>query len=288
MRPTTRSLLRWLPLQFAAKKRLAMWTEATIVEDGEEIQHTVPGTSITFLVDTHDLMQTEMYYFGLYQPEIVATIMQFLRADTLFVDIGANTGQNVVLAADWYRSKGVSGISVLGFEPIPTLYQRTIENLAANNLTSCASVRQVAVSDTVGEAQFYLPDMASNTGTGVLAKDRTYRAGIHTGERLTVETVRLSEELANRVRPVGVIKLDIEGAELLALRGAESILAVDKPVLILEAVDEYMQRFGYSYVDLADFLVGFGYRFFSITPDATWVPLTDQPDGNDILCLPGV
>jgi hypothetical protein len=56
-----------------------------------------------------------------------------------------------------------------------------------------------------------------------------------------------------------VIKLDLEGAELAALRGAQATLGRDRPDLIIELVEGHAGRYGYRPRDLVDYLQGLGY-----------------------------
>ena len=88
---------------------------------------------------------------------------------------------------------------------------------------------------------------------------------------------------------VGLIKADIEGAELLALRGARHLLTVNRPVLVLEAIEELMRPFGYGYAELRRFLIDLGYRIQVIRSDGRLVAEVEGrlPERmNDLLCLP--
>lgn len=69
-------------------------------------------------------------YCGLHEFEDVGFLIHYLRPDDLFLDIGANVGTYTVMAA------GVTGSSVLAFEPIPTTYARLLSNLRVNSLNS--------------------------------------------------------------------------------------------------------------------------------------------------------
>jgi FkbM family methyltransferase len=64
------------------------------------------------------------------------------------------------------------------------------------------------------------------------------------------------------LEPVKFIKMDIEGAELFALRGAKRILQESHPVILLEA-ENHTDRFGYQQQAIFDYLTQFGYRFFN-------------------------
>ena len=58
----------------------------------------------------------------------------------------------------------------------------------------------------------------------------------------------------------GLIKLDLEGAEGLALLGARETIAKFRPVLIVEFFRDYSRRYGHSEEDVLNIVKGFGYR----------------------------
>ena len=61
--------------------------------------------------------------------------------------------------------------------------------------------------------------------------------------------------------------IDLQGAELLALRGMEKCLRRDRPDLVVEVTDEFLRGVGHSSEALCDFLFDFGYRIYEIAHD---------------------
>lgn len=179
---------------------------------------------------------------------------------------------------------------VFAFEPDPLIFQHLQRNIALNSLEQYISAHNLAVSDQDGVAIFHLAG-AANSGSGSLAAfDSSKSFHAQTGETLEVTTVMLDNFFQQRnADPVGLIKADIEGAELLALRGARQILCEHRPVLILEAHSELMKDFGYGYADLHDLLIALSYSIYRIQSDGGLVRQTDTalPSGShDLLCLP--
>jgi FkbM family methyltransferase len=78
-------------------------------------------------------------------------------------------------------------------------------------------------------------------------------------ERYQVEIRKLDDVLANKTR-IDLIKLDIQGAELSALKGAEVTIAKWRPLIVFECGQEYgAAESGYDRKALYDFFVGSGY-----------------------------
>jgi len=85
---------------------------------------------------------------------------------------------------------------------------------------------------------------------------------------VTAETLSLDE--AQREFGMGTIafvKIDVEGAELGALQGAELVLRRDHPALMLEIYEPFCKCAGYSGGDLFALLARHGYEGFAITQD---------------------
>ena len=112
-------------------------------------------------------------------------------------------------------------------------------------------------SDTNGSVEFSLGPQ-TDSGLGSLRP-------LGHGRSRTVKTMRF-DEMAKPGGRVALVKMDIEGAELKALRGMEGCLRQDRPDLVLEVTDHYLRGLGDSAADLFGFVSGLGYRMWSL-PD---------------------
>jgi FkbM family methyltransferase len=118
-------------------------------------------------------------------------------------------------------------------------------------------VRQLALSDRAGQTRFFVCSHLS----GFSSLARPYR---RKAEEITVETARLDDVLPAD-RRVDFVKLDVEGAELLVLRGAAATLARCRPILVFECGPGGPRSFGYAAEDLYDFVTGLeGYSVFTL------------------------
>ena len=122
-------------------------------------------------------------------------------------DVGAHVGTYSLLAASRVGPDG----HVFAFEPLPRNLGYLERHLALNGVENC-TVMDVAVSSEAGHAAF---DESVHPAMGHL--------GATGGRVITVRTVVLDDLVARgAIRPPSVIKLDIEGAEYEALRGAST------------------------------------------------------------------
>ena len=172
-----------------------------------------------------------LYFNGLPDFREMSLIKRYLRPGDTFVDIGANVGVYTLLAASLVGPQG----RVHAFEPGPQTRAQLEDNVTLNRL-SCVSVHAFAVSDRAGSASLTanIDDcVASLVPTGAAADGTNV-------ER--IECVTLDEFLSDE--NFAMAKIDIEGAEPLAIRGALGHLGRgNRPVLQIE-MDGYSKNFG--------------------------------------------
>jgi len=140
------------------------------------------------------------------------------RGDT-FLDLGANVGYFTLLAAKLVGKEG----RVYSFEPEPQNFRYLKKNVEVNNYSQ-AKVFQKAVSDKSGKIKLYVCPYDSGHHTinrfdGVQAYARGRRV-----EKKAVEIEAVSLDDFLRGEKADVIKMDVEGAEPLALKGMDKML----------------------------------------------------------------
>jgi len=157
-----------------------------------------------------------------YEPflEILDSIV---KPGDVFYDCGANQGIFTLAAAKLVGNKG----KVFSFEPQPYATRCIEDNLELNSLDN-VTVTEAAVSDQAGSVTL---DVSQSNVAASIVNDF---GGVNT---LKVETVKLDDVADEYDEMPDVIKLDVEGAEFMALQGAVEILDAFKPTLILEVWD---------------------------------------------------
>jgi FkbM family methyltransferase len=148
-----------------------------------------------------------------------------------FGDIGAHVGYYTLLAGTIVGEDG----KVYAFEPEPKNSKALRENTASVGLRNVA-IFPYAVGDQPGTAKFYVHPEGSGYHSlfPLSAEGQT---------EILVEIVRL-DDLVRRgeIQRADVIKLDIQGAELKALRGAAGLLSEEHPILFVEFCPSELRR----------------------------------------------
>ncbi|MEO7191335.1 MAG: FkbM family methyltransferase, partial [Vicinamibacterales bacterium] len=201
-----------------------------------------------------------LYATGEYEPATSALIKSKIGQGDLVVDVGANIGYFTLLASS---AVGASG-AVMAFEPNVVVRERLTDNIrlnASNNVT----VHGEALGPTPGEVTFYVGP-SNDTGLASLR-------ALDGSATVTVPQVRFDDLPRPGGRPVRLIKVDVEGAELSVIEGMSACLARDRPDIIMEVTDEYLRGLGASAAALFEHLHSLGYRMYEITESGPLKPI---------------
>lgn len=208
-----------------------------------------------------------------YEPEL-AFLRQYLRPGMVMVDAGACYGIYSLVAAS---RVGRSGL-VLAIEPAANSYERLAGNVRLNRLVNVRPLR-FALWDRRGDA--FLRH-AADPGRNSLGEVESARTS---GE--TVSLRKLDDVLdEQQIRRVDVIKLDIEGAEAPALRGAIRTLRAQRPVVIFEENARAAAALGLGASEAAGILRSLGYAVYQTHPSGTLRACAESAGGN-LVALPG-
>jgi len=184
------------------------------------------------------------------------TITNLLNSGDLFVDVGGNHGSFSILAA---ARVGTTG-RVVCFEPQPALHGLIQKSFDSNGFTN-AQVFPVGLSDcTQAAAALHLPE-GSSGGASLHAQTLVEQ----TATSVTVPLVRGDDLLQPIDFPMQtcLMKMDVEGAELSALKGLTGFMRAKRPQLALEVNPRCLEAAGDSVVELRSLLADLGYHGFS-------------------------
>jgi len=193
------------------------------------------------------------------------------------VDIGANIGYFTLLAARLVGKKG----KVYAFEPEPRNYSILLKNIALNGYENVAPMPK-AVSNTAGIVRLYLSSKDIGAHTIRQYHDKKQFDEKESGEFVEVESVTLDEFFDDKKRPIDVIKMDIEGAEMAALLGMDRVIRENKNLkMFIEFYPSAIKEMGYPPEELVDKLLN-GYGFSIIAIDELRMPSNQCLKINDV------
>jgi len=174
--------------------------------------------------------------------------LNHLQDGMTVLDIGANVG---FYALHFARKVGPQG-KVYAFEPIPEYFNRLKEHIVLNNATNIVPV-PVALLDQKGVAK-----MSIASGDSSLfhhESDQFVDVPLTTLDNFVAE---------NQIDRVDAIKLDVEGAELHVIRGADQTIRKFKPIMMVEINATTLKAAGTSPEELFSAIIGYGYQAFII------------------------
>ena len=197
---------------------------------------------------------------GPYEPVERAALEAIAETSTVIFDVGANVGwYTLALARRVAGSRGASG-RVYAFEPVPSTYATLQANVALNNLADTVRLSDTGLSDISGEVAFFVP-----TQTGSVAASQRQLFDREANTKITARVARLDDVVRQLdLRRLDLIKCDIEGGELLMLRGGMDTIRRWHPVLFLELLRKWSRAYGYHPDEVIQLLGNEGYRCWGI------------------------
>lgn len=290
LRNAVKKVLRLLPGGFPEKIYATLFRGALGKVANPVIMSLLPGSvrlpEGVLVLNKKDPAVSGATAFGIFEPYETELFRNTVQADDTFVDIGANIGYYTIIAA---AKVGESG-KVIAFEPAPENFAVLTKTIAANNFSNIRTEKK-AVADKDGTLVLNLHE--SNLGKHSLVKDAQDAKGFNTS--IEVETVAIDSYMAaNAISRADIIKMDIEGAESLALLGMQKTLEKTRAIF-MEFTPQYMKKAGHDPKQVLASLRQFGFKLYNIderarTKDAILeddVYIASIPDSEctNILCL---
>ncbi len=151
-----------------------------------------------------------VYFLGEYEPAITSVFRSIIKKGDICLDVGGNIGWFTTL---FQKLVGPDG-EVHTFEPIPSIFEKLTDNVHRNEPPENVVLNNIVLGDTGSTIELHvfndLPDGHSSIST----------FGRQNYSSVQCPMITIDEYLATKgVGDVNVIKMDIEGAELMMLRG---------------------------------------------------------------------
>jgi FkbM family methyltransferase len=164
---------------------------------------------------------------GQFEPIETQIIETLLDQSSLLINIGANIGYYCCIALN-------KKIEVVAFEPIRRNLEFLLRNVEANNWSKLIEVYPMALSDTKGIIKIFGGGTGASLIEGWAGTPSQY---VDLSPCTTVDAVIGNRFIDKKI----LVVVDIEGAELMMLNGADSLLnRINKPIWMIEiAVSEH-------------------------------------------------
>jgi FkbM family methyltransferase len=194
-----------------------------------------------------------LFVEGCFDPNEFAFLEKFLQPGMVVVDAGANEGLYSLFAA-----KHGAGL-VLAFEPSAREQVRLKANIDRNALTN-VTVCGIALGDRDVEAVLHIATSV-NAGQNTLGAFAYPGISLLRDERVEVRTLDgiFAEKCLKRL---DLLKMDVEGAETGLIKGADAVIRLHRPVLLLEVSDAALRNQSSSRDELLTVISSLDYVFY--------------------------
>lgn len=204
---------------------------------------------ITLEIFLSSQMDTSYFSKDFIKNNLILEEIYKLNEGQNFIDIGANIGYYSLLA-----SKVIGKIGrVYSFEHSFREYKRLLKNIEINNCSNIIPLN-IALSDTSSEIEFSVAKGHTGLNSMIIADKSVVKS------TQIIRTMRLDAILNSENKKFQLVKIDVEGAELLILKGMANMLKehlIEK--LVIEITPRFFKVFNYEKEDIYNYLSRFGY-----------------------------
>lgn len=220
-------------------------------------------------VDLEEWIQQQIYFLGTWDEQGIKFLKNHLKSGDVFFDIGANIGCYSLVASKLVGSEG----KVHSFEPVSEVYNRLLFNIELNQLKNI-TVNRKAVFETSETLEFFVSSKENKGMSSIFHHDT------ESGEIQKVEAITIDEYIEKTdIQRIDMIKIDIEGAELFALKGMKTTLRKFKPVIIMELSDNVLQNSPVEKKEILNLMKELNYEIKGISKQGFLVDISEASTG---------
>lgn len=248
--------------EFASIIKFLKWQVASRVFPSPIIYKWINESRI--VIHPGDTGLTGNLYCGLHEFADMAYLLHVLDPEDLFIDIGANVGSYTVLAC---AVKGAKGYC---FEPVPSTYERLMDNIRINNLSERVVALNLGLADREGELIFTSDENCTNHV--VTSGDNS---------KILPNTVKVKVFPLDRIlesKSPSVIKIDVEGFETLVIEGAHETLKHQSLHSVIMELNGSGLRYGYREEENLKIMTNYGFLTYTYSKFRTNPPQKELPN----------
>jgi FkbM family methyltransferase len=234
--------------------------------------------TIKMKVDSSKIMGAAFYWMGFHELNEWRFLNHYLKPDMVLADIGANQGEFVLFSA-----KRLTRGMVLAFEPVDFLSEQLKVNIALNPFTNIRTFA-FGLSDAPARIPIYMGATGAGEHEGLATIFQSDQRNRFIQE---IELKVFDEEVgAMGINRLDFLKIDVEGAELVVLKGSRKTIEKYRPAIMLEISEDTYRNAGYSVEDVKSFFHSLGYSLHLIVKGGKLVPASTTPAFCNVVFLP--
>lgn len=184
----------------------------------------------------------------LFDKHIIDLSKAYVKPGSIILDIGANFGQMAVEFSRTYPSN-----IIYAFEAQEMVYHILEKNIKVNNAANVKTFYNAVYDKNDIELIFPVPDLLRFPSYGSYGIDLKAKTG-KVVKSITIDSLDFN-------LPVSFMKVDIQGSDLAAMRGAVNTIKKYQMPIIFEYEEEFQSEFNTSFQDYVDFVNSIGYKF---------------------------
>jgi len=221
----------------------------------------------------NDYIAIEMRHGRYFEPEVIEVGRKYIKKGTAALDVGANFGQMSILFSELVGDEG----QVFSFEADDYVHYILQKNISANR---CDNIRAFlrAVYDKSNEIMFFpVQDFKRYAAYGSYGLDPKATSG------RMVTTLAIDD--LNIQLPISFMKVDVQGSDLFAMRGAIQTIKKHQMPIIFEFEQQFQADFKTTFQDYLDFISSISYKVETVINNINYVIV---PDRRKVIGQPGI
>lgn len=194
----------------------------------------------------------------IFDKAILDVAKSFITPNSIVLDIGANYGQMSI-----EFSKIAANTTVFAFEAQKMVFDILEKNIIGNNIKNIKTFYNAVYDLNNIEFLFPVPDLVKFPSYGSYGLTLNANKGVPV-KSVTIDSLRFDA-------PISFMKIDIQGSDLAAMRGAVNTIAKHKMPIIFEYEEQFQQEFNTSFQEYVDFVKSIDYKFVKTIQDINYL-----------------
>lgn len=242
------------PNRIGAILRIIWWKSNQLFFKFSTIVQISPQRKIICTPD--DSYSASIVYMSWPEYDVMNFIYNYLKKDSIYIDVGAHIGSEVLLA-----SSKIKNGRIYAFEPTPSTFAKLMSNIFLNGLDNkLVKVLPLAISNKNGFTDLVLENESEinhlKFGNNNLKKTKL------------VKTAMLDWLFENeKIESIDLLKIDVEGAEPLVFGGMKNSLIEKKVKVIVFEVNKNLFKYNFNSNKLIRLLEKFEYKIYNFQPN---------------------